>query len=68
MNKDPARARFMMISLHRFLGVGLVLLGILVSQRVVEWPEPVGWALIVLGLVDIFVVPLVLARMWRTPK
>lgn len=68
MKHDPARARHMMISLHRFLGVGLVLLGILVAQRVVEWPEPVGWTLIVLGIVDVFVVPLMLARMWRTPK
>jgi hypothetical protein len=66
MNDDPARGRFLIISIHRFLGVGLVLLGILVTQRAVEWPEPVGWALIALGLVDVFVVPRLLARMWRT--
>ncbi len=65
---DPARGRFAMIALHRLLGIALIFAGILVSQGVIDWPEKVGWGLIALGMVDVFVVPLVLARMWRTPR
>ena len=65
---DQERARFAMITLHRFLGVFLILTGILVSQGAIDWPEQLGWALIALGMVDVFVVPLVLARKWRTPR
>jgi len=65
---DPARGRFAIIALHRLLGIALVFAGILVSQGVIDWPEQLGWALVALGLVDVFVVPQVLARMWRTPR
>jgi hypothetical protein len=68
MSEDPAKAHFYLIAVHRFLGAGLVLLGILVNQGMVDWPQEVGWALIALGLFDVFVTPRLLARMWRTPK
>lgn len=65
---DRERARFAMIALHRLLGVVLILTGILVTQGAIDWPEKLGWALMALGMVDVFVVPLVLARKWRTPR
>jgi membrane protein YdbS with pleckstrin-like domain len=67
MTPDPARARFMIISLTRVLGVILVVCGILVVRDAVALPHAAGWALLAVGLVDVFVVPQVLARRWRTP-
>jgi len=62
-----ARARWLMIGLHRILGVALVIAGILSVRGITGWPETLGYGLIVIGLVDVFIVPQVLARAWRTP-
>jgi membrane protein YdbS with pleckstrin-like domain len=68
MNDDPARARFFIIAIHRLAGAVMVMLGLLVVNRALDWPETVGWVLLAVGLVDVFVAPQILARMWRTPK
>lgn len=65
---DPAKARFFTISVLRLVGVACVIIGILVNQGRIEWPQWLGWVLMGIGLVDVFVLPLVLARRWRTPK
>lgn len=69
---DPAAARFVMIQLTRLIGVFLVLFGVLIQAGRVEAlagvPRWVGYVLIVIGLADTFVMPLVLARRWRSPK
>ncbi len=69
---DPAAARFTIIQLVRFAGVAMVLLGLAIESGRVEAlsgiPSIAGYALIVVGLVDVFVAPLMLARRWRTPK
>lgn len=70
--RDPAVARFAIIQLVRFGGVVLVLLGLAIQSGRVEAlsavPVAVGYAFIAVGLVDVFVLPAVLARRWRTPK
>ena len=68
MNQDPAKARFFMIAGHRVIGAVLVLLGILCLENVLDWGETLGWALVILGVIDVFVVPLLLTRLWRTPR
>ena len=65
---DPAQARFFAMSAIRLLGVAGVILGILVNQGRIDWPQGLGWLLMGTGLVAVFVLPLVLARRWRTPK
>jgi hypothetical protein len=65
---NRARARWLMIGLHRILGVALVITGILSVRGITGWPETLGYGLIVIGLADVFVVPQVLARAWRTPR
>lgn len=67
-DRDPAQARFFAISITRLIGVACVILGILVNQGRIDWPQWLGWLLLANGLFDIFVLPLVLARRWRTPK
>ena len=64
---DPARARFFVLNAVRVTGVALVAIGILVLRGVIDLPELIGWVLIPVGLLEVFVMPLVLARKWRTP-
>lgn len=68
---DPARARFYFIAAHRAVGAALVILGMLAMQGALDWGVGVGvgGVLAIVGLIDFFVIPLVLARMWRSvPK
>jgi len=61
-----AKSRFIAISAIRLTGVAMVLFGIAVVQGVVGLPDMAGYLLIVLGMVEAFVVPTVLARAWRS--
>lgn len=69
---DPAKARFAVIQLSRLFGVVLVLLGVLIQAGRIEalaWvPAWFGYVLIAVGLVDTFLMPMLLARRWRSPK
>lgn len=66
-----ARNRWMVIQLMRAGGVAFVILGILMARDVVSIGGDanvlVGYAFIVIGLLDAFLVPRYLARKWRTP-
>lgn len=64
--KDPAKARYLAIVLIRWTGVGLVLLGMLVTTGRVDLPAIVGPVLVLAGLFDAFVMPTVLARKWKS--
>lgn len=68
MSDDVARTRWIILSLSRLAGVGLVIVGLLVTQGAISWPVEVGYALVAIGIADVFVVPQVLARRWRSPK
>ncbi len=69
---DVARNRWAVIQLMRMLGVGTVVVGILLARGVLDLAGDsnriVGFVLIAVGLGDVFVVPQVLARKWRTPR
>lgn len=73
MNEDPkiaddrARGRFMVISILRFSGVAFVIIALLILNDRTPLPHIAGWVLLVVGLVDIFIAPQILARMWRSP-
>lgn len=64
--KDPARARFMALTLIRWTGVGLVLLGMLINAGRIAAPTIVGVVLVAVGLFDAFVMPVILTRRWKT--
>ena len=68
---DPAKARFLAIVLIRWTGVGLVLLGLLITTgRVILPPElkqVLGPALVLFGLFDALIMPTLLARRWKSP-
>ena len=73
MMEDPkqaearARGRFMIISILRLSGVAFVIAALLIINRALPLPVPIGWVLLMIGLIDVFVVPLLLARAWRSP-
>lgn len=66
---DLARARFFTLGLIRLGGVALAFLGVaIIAKRLVEPAEIIGGALLLIAAVDVLVVPVVLAKRWRTPK
>jgi hypothetical protein len=67
VSDDVARGRWLMISLHRILGAALVVAGILAVEGVIGFGDVAGYVLIAVGLIDVFLVPRLLARLWRSP-
>ena len=65
---DPARGRYLFLSLQRIIGAGLIMLGMLALNGALDWGKTAGVVLVVVGLIDFAVVPILLARRWRTPK
>lgn len=65
---DPAKKRFFIIQALRWAGVAFVLAGLLIVNRKIALPQIVGYLFVVNGLVDAFVLPVILARRWKTPK
>ena len=63
-----ARNRFLVISLMRFMGVAMILFAILVLNGVVVLPPWTAWVLIVLGVLETFLVPTLLARLWSSER
>lgn len=67
---DLARNRWVVIQAMRVLGFALAILGIVMSQDVVnfagEFNREVGYGFIAIGLIDGFVMPIFLARKWST--
>jgi len=68
VSEDLARARWMAINAVRIAGVAMVVVGILSLRGVLGLPEMVGYVLVGLGLLDIFLMPRFLARKWRSPR
>lgn len=64
---DPAKARFVVIQLARWTGVAMLLLGLLAIQGKLDLPPVAGYALAAIGLIDAFIVPILLARRWKSP-
>jgi hypothetical protein len=69
MNDDKARNRFLAISLLRLAGALLVMFGLVTAAgRLPDVPRIVGIVAVLVGALDFALVPLLLARRWRTPK
>ena len=64
---DPAIARYWMLQLMRVGGLLLVIGGVLILSGRVPGPEVLGYGLLVLGAVEFFFLPAMLARRWKSP-
>jgi hypothetical protein len=67
MKNDPARGRFVAIQAMRWLGIAFVVAGLLTIRGRILLPIEAGYVLVVVGLVDALVMPIMLARRWRSP-
>lgn len=64
---DPAKARFFILGFVRLAGVALAFLGIsIIAKRWVEPADVVGGIMVVVGAIEVLVVPRILARAWRS--
>lgn len=68
MNDDQARNRFFMLQALRIGGVLLIFLGMLGFAGKVALPRAAAVALLVIGIVDFLVIPVALARRWKSPR
>lgn len=63
-----ARNRFFALALLRLAGAVMVMFGIVIVAGNRDWgPVWAGYALVVLGFLDLALLPRMLARRWRTP-
>lgn len=66
MNDDPARARFFAMQAVRLGGLIMAIAALLGLNGALPIPHIAAWPLLILGLIEIFVIPQILARRWRT--
>jgi hypothetical protein len=63
-----AKRRFFIIQAVRLAGVVMVLLGMLVLNGKLAWPQLLGYFLVLNGLFDALFLPTILAKRWKTPE
>jgi hypothetical protein len=64
--EDVARNRWMVIQAARAGGAIMVVVALLALEGIVPLPEIAAWVLLAVGLVDVFLVPTLLARKWSS--
>lgn len=67
VSEDVARGRWMAINAVRVAGVAMVIVGLLIIRDRMQLPQWSGYLILAIGLLDIFAMPMVLARKWRSP-
>lgn len=65
---DPAAGRYAIMQLARFGGMAMVVIGAAMLGGAIQGPREIAIALFIGGAVEFFLVPLMLARRWRSPK
>ena len=68
VSDEVARGRWLTINVLRIGGVAMVVVGMLGTRQIIPMPMIAAYALIAVGLLDVFFVPLFLARKWRSPR
>ena len=67
-----AKKRFMALNLVRISGVVMIFVGLLFALDKIDVPQPprrlIGMVLLVIGMIDVFIVPRMLAARWRSQK
>lgn len=63
---DPAARRFWLLQAVRLSGIGLAALGALIVAGRIALPSALGIVLIVAGAFEVFLLPAILARKWKS--
>ena len=65
--EQRARQRFMLLQIVRLGGAAMAMIGaVIISGRLIDMPA-LGYALLVLGALEFFLLPNLIAKGWRTP-
>lgn len=67
-DRDPAMPRYFAIQAARLAGAVLTALGLLIVGGKIALPPVVGVGIAIVGLAVFAVIPLRLARRWRSPR
>lgn len=68
VDEARARSRYFAIAFARLAGAALAVLGLVASAGRIDWLPPIaGIVLMITGLIELAIVPRLLARAWRTP-
>ncbi|MFM7403884.1 MAG: hypothetical protein ACKO1N_07275 [Erythrobacter sp.] len=60
-----ARTGFIIITLVRFSGIALIMLGFAIVRGVIDLPRFVGGIIVVIGFFEFFFLPRFVARRWN---
>ena len=63
---DPARARLMVINLVRLAGAAMAVFGLVILGGRLDLPKALGFVLVLAGLFEAMVLPLLLDRKWKS--
>lgn len=63
-----AKARYAVMNIARIGGLAMVILGIAIARGLVPLPYALGVVLAVLGLLEFFFLPTLLARRWKAAE
>lgn len=64
---DPAMGRYWMLQLMRLGGVLMVIGALLILSGRIAGPPLLGYGLLVFGVIEFFLMPLMLAKRWKSP-
>lgn len=66
MTEDQAKRRFFLLAALRFSGAAIAFLGIaIIMRRLIEPADLIGTALLLVGMFEVLVLPLLLVRSWK---
>jgi hypothetical protein len=67
-DENLARQRFFTLSVMRLAGAVIAAIGLLVLAGKLDLPREIGWPFVVVGIAEFLIVPLWLARRWKSPR
>jgi len=65
---DIAKRRFLALAMIRLTGTAIALFGVAILAGIVALPNMAGALLLIAGTADAVVVPILLARKWKSPR
>lgn len=67
--ETKAQYRFLVLNIVRITGAIMLVLGLaVIANGVFDLPKAAGYVLFVFGIIDFMLVPLLLAKKWKSPK
>lgn len=67
--ETKAQQRFLILNFVRISGAIMLVIGLaVIANGLFDLPVAAGYVLFLVGIVDFMLVPLLLARRWKSPK